>query len=227
MGTVVLGALGGRTSRLLVVAVLVVVMAALLPPVAGTASSAGDGRVSVIVQARPRAAASAARLVEQVGGQVGRQLRVINGFTALVPAGQVDRLQGSPAVGSVTPDEPVQMQAAAYTPTTDAGSLYTTTLQTGARAYWKAGYTGKGVDVAVIDTGAAPVPGLDGAGKVVNGPDLSFESQAPTCATWTPTATAPTWPGSSPAAAPARWPAAMPATPPTSSAWPPTPASSA
>jgi subtilisin family serine protease len=70
------------------------------------------------------------------------------------------------------------MQAAAYAPTTDAGSLYSTTLATGAQAYWKAGYTGKGVDVAVVDTGTAPVGGLDGTGKVVNGPDLSFESQA-------------------------------------------------
>jgi serine protease AprX len=33
------------------------------------------------------------------------------------------------------------------------------------------------VDVAVIDTGVAPVPGLDGRGKVVTGPDLSFDSQ--------------------------------------------------
>jgi serine protease AprX len=33
--------------------------------------------------------------------------------------------------------------------------------------------------VALIDSGVTPVPGLDGAGKVINGPDLSFESQAP------------------------------------------------
>jgi serine protease AprX len=38
--------------------------------------------------------------------------------------------------------------------------------------------TGEGVTVAVIDTGVAPVEGLSTAGKVVNGPDLSFESQA-------------------------------------------------
>lgn len=132
----------------------------------------------MIVRAEPGDLATAAREVERLGGQVGRQLRVINGFTAQLPPGQVDRLAGSPGVVSVTANEPVQMQAAAYAPTTDAGSLYTTTAVTGAQAYWKAGYTGKGVDVAVIDTGTAPVPGLDGAGKVVNGPDLSFESQA-------------------------------------------------
>jgi len=37
--------------------------------------------------------------------------------------------------------------------------------------------TGAGVGVALIDTGVAPVPGLP-AGQVVNGPDLSFESQS-------------------------------------------------
>jgi serine protease AprX len=39
--------------------------------------------------------------------------------------------------------------------------------------------TGAGVGVALIDSGVAAVPGLDGAGKVSYGPDLSFESQAP------------------------------------------------
>ncbi len=38
--------------------------------------------------------------------------------------------------------------------------------------------TGKGVGIALIDTGVAPVPGLR-TGNVVNGPDLSFDSQDP------------------------------------------------
>jgi serine protease AprX len=38
--------------------------------------------------------------------------------------------------------------------------------------------TGAGVGVALLDTGVAPVPGLPPA-QIVNGPDLSFESQAP------------------------------------------------
>ncbi|WP_433606156.1 S8 family serine peptidase [Dactylosporangium sp. CA-139114] len=40
-----------------------------------------------------------------------------------------------------------------------------------------AALTGKGVGVALIDTGVASVPGLPAA-QIVNGPDLSFESQA-------------------------------------------------
>jgi serine protease AprX len=179
MGTGALAALGGRTIRLLAVAVVATVVVAMLPAAAGGATTPADGGVvSVIVQAQPGALAAAAGQVERLGGQVGRQLSIIGGFTASVPANQVEQLGGSPGVNSVTENEPVRMQAAAYAPTTDAGSLYTTTMQTGAQAYWKAGFTGKGVDVAVIDTGAAPVPGLATTGKLVNGPDLSFESQA-------------------------------------------------
>ncbi|MDH4306014.1 MAG: S8 family serine peptidase, partial [Acidimicrobiia bacterium] len=39
--------------------------------------------------------------------------------------------------------------------------------------------TGRGVDIALIDTGVVPVDGLDTPHRVVNGPDLSFESQDP------------------------------------------------
>ena len=39
--------------------------------------------------------------------------------------------------------------------------------------------TGAGVGVALIDSGVTPVAGLSTPGKVIYGPDLSFESQAP------------------------------------------------
>ena len=54
----------------------------------------------------------------------------------------------------------------------------------GAPTAWAAGATGQGVDVAVLDTGITPVPGLNGANKVVYGPDLSFDSQNPSLANW-------------------------------------------
>lgn len=65
----------------------------------------------------------------------------------------------------------------------DQGSLYWVAKHYGAHQAWTQDdpngrkVTGKGVTVAVVDTGVSPVPGLDTAGKVVNGPDLSFESQ--------------------------------------------------
>jgi serine protease AprX len=69
--------------------------------------------------------------------------------------------------------------ATGYDPATDANSMVNTTAYTGATAWWAAGYTGEGVDVALIDTGVSPVDGLDGSNKVIYGPDLSLESQSP------------------------------------------------
>ena len=69
--------------------------------------------------------------------------------------------------------------AGTYDPAADNHSMKSITSITGATAWWNAGYTGAGVDVALIDTGVAPVQGLDASGKIIDGPDLSFESQSP------------------------------------------------
>jgi serine protease AprX len=68
---------------------------------------------------------------------------------------------------------------AAYDPVADVNSMFNTTAYTGASAWWDAGFTGAGVDVAIIDTGVSPVEGLATPGKIVYGPDLSLESQSP------------------------------------------------
>ena len=47
----------------------------------------------------------------------------------------------------------------------------------GAPQLWQRGYTGRGIGVALVDTGVVPVRGLN-SGNIENGPDLSFESQA-------------------------------------------------
>ncbi len=66
-----------------------------------------------------------------------------------------------------------------YDPATDVNSMGLTSGYMGASVFWDAGFTGRGVDVAIIDSGVAPVPGLDGPDKLIHGPDLSFESQSP------------------------------------------------
>jgi serine protease AprX len=70
------------------------------------------------------------------------------------------------------------VNALGYDPVAAKGSLYNIAEVVGAHASYSAGYTGKGIGVALIDTGVAPVPGLT-SGNVVNGPDLSFDSQDP------------------------------------------------
>ncbi|MFK8022894.1 MAG: S8 family serine peptidase, partial [Ilumatobacter sp.] len=62
------------------------------------------------------------------------------------------------------------------------GAMYHVVDQIGARALWQRGITGAGVNVAVIDTGVAPVPALSGPGKVVAVADLSNEAHDPTVA---------------------------------------------
>jgi serine protease AprX len=74
---------------------------------------------------------------------------------------------------------PAASMAADYAPSSDPYSMANTTQWVGAAAWWQAGYTGAGVDVAVIDTGVSPVEGLATPGKILYGPDLSLESQAP------------------------------------------------
>jgi serine protease AprX len=67
--------------------------------------------------------------------------------------------------------------ASGYDPASDPYSMQNITAGDGAQSWWNDGFTGAGVDVALIDTGVSPVAGLSASGKVVNGPDLSLESQ--------------------------------------------------
>jgi serine protease AprX len=144
------------------------------------AATGGSGpRAQVIVMTAPDATASIERAVERAGGVVERHLSIIDGFSAAVPADAFPTLRGLPGVLSVSADSEMQPQTSTYDPSTDVNSMHAVTRYTGAVDWWNTGYTGAGVDVAVIDTGVSPVDGLAVPGKVLNGPDLSLESQAP------------------------------------------------
>jgi serine protease AprX len=147
-----------------------------------SAAPAGDGG-RLIVRARPGREARAEALVKTLGGTVALRLRIINGFSASVPARALTRLRSSADILSVTSNRTLQPQSAsysaAYDPSSDPYSMSSITQLTGARDWWSAGYTGRGVDIALIDSGVSPVQGLSSDGKLVNGPDLSLESQAP------------------------------------------------
>ncbi|HZD16544.1 MAG TPA: S8 family serine peptidase [Actinomycetota bacterium] len=134
--------------------------------------------VSVIVRELPGSGNAPEQAVADLGGSVGRHIGIIDGFVATVPADQVRTLAEVHGVYSVTENRPVQLLSGDYSPTADDGSLVNTAKVIGADQLWKSGVTGKGVDVALIDTGVVPVDGLTHPGKVVNGPDLSFESQS-------------------------------------------------
>ena len=60
----------------------------------------------------------------------------------------------------------------------DLGSMYSMEQSNGIQTAWSRGVTGTGVTVALIDSGVSPVPGLDRDGKVMDGPDLSYEGRS-------------------------------------------------
>jgi serine protease AprX len=153
-------------------------MAALLLPAAQAGAALGE-LVSVIVRQAPGAGDLPERIVESNGGSVGTQLPIIDGFSAEVPRRSVASLSAHAAIDSITPNVALELQGGEYAAGSDVGSMHTTNRLIGATAYWAKGFTGSGVDVAIIDSGVSPVQGLNGSGKVVRGPDLSFESQAP------------------------------------------------
>jgi serine protease AprX len=165
---------------------LAVLMLALLAAVSGppATSMASDAvpvgpSVSVIVRELPGSGDAPERAVARLGGHVSRHLGIIDGFVASVPADGLRGLRSSSGVHSVTRNRAVRLLHAVdgYQAHADPSSMFNVVRDTiGATEMWGAGYSGAGVDVAVIDSGVVPVDGLQASGKVVNGPDLSYES---------------------------------------------------
>ncbi|PRY47731.1 serine protease AprX [Geodermatophilus tzadiensis] len=150
------------------------------PATAAAATAGSAAPVDVIVRELPGTGDGPERAVESFGGTVGRGLGIIDAFSARVPADRLGALRGVPGVDSVTENAPVhltstEVEAANALP----GSLDVITRDViGAAGMWDRGFTGRGVDVAVIDSGVVPVDGLSAPGKVVHGPDLSFEASS-------------------------------------------------
>ena len=77
------------------------------------------------------------------------------------------------------PSDPAPVRSGTADAADTNGSLYNVVDQVGARTLWEQGITGAGVDVAIIDTGVAPVAALADEDKIGAVVDLSFESGLP------------------------------------------------
>jgi len=167
------------TGRRIVAASLGALLMALVGATGAHAREARGGYLTVIVQAMPGERATAAEMVRSAGGKVGAPLNVINGFSARVRSSTIESLTRTPSVQAVTPNGRVTLMShSTVNPGTGKGTSYDVTRAIGARTLWEQGYTGSGVDVALIDSGVAPVEGLSAPGQVLHGPDFSWESQA-------------------------------------------------
>ena len=169
-----------RRFAAIAIAAMVLALSA-MPGMARLGAAAGEGLVSVIVREQPGAGERPEQRVADLGGRVGRQLAIIDGFQATVPGSQLAAVRTTPGVHSVTQNGRVRLlgvvgDGLGFDDPSEMGNMWPTGKTTGAHSLWAAGITGKGVDVALIDSGVVPVPEL--GGRIVNGPDLSLEQNA-------------------------------------------------
>jgi serine protease AprX len=154
--------------------------------------------VHVIVRLEPNTPVTSRLLIKALAAKPDGDLPVVNGLSAYVQPNKIDDLRRVAGVAEVTedvslnwsPTDPVAStsdDAASGFVSRDFGrrgasvsynrlDLATVNRIIGADQAHAAGYTGAGIDVALIDTGVSPVAGV---GPVLNGPDLSFDSQQP------------------------------------------------
>jgi hypothetical protein len=131
--------------------------------------------VGVIVREAPGAGSAPEAAVRELGGRVGTQVELIQGFTAKVPADSIDNLRATNGIIDVAASRPIKLLSSHTDYSKADGALHNVAKQIRADKMWQKGFTGAGVGVALIDSGLVPVEGLRTPGKVVNGPDLSFE----------------------------------------------------
>jgi serine protease AprX len=121
------------------------------PALAKLAASSPDKRVEVIVQLQPGVDIAAGRaLVTSTGANVSRELPIINGLATTLPAADAELLGHDPAVRAVSLNAAVRSQGGfeAHTATSFNQSIRSDEA-------WDEGFTGRGIGVAVVDTGIA------------------------------------------------------------------------
>ena len=166
-----------RAKRNLIASVVFLLVGAWIAPAQADLSPASDARRghlaardglrAVIVQGTSEAAVRTA--VAAHHGNVTRDLWIVSGVAADVPAAEIAALAAAPGITHVSSDVAVEIQAAQPSPLHAASAVYSKVV--GADRLWAEGIDGEGVTVAVVDTGVARVADL--SGRVVGGVDLS------------------------------------------------------
>jgi serine protease AprX len=169
-----------RSARLVRLGSATVAVLLVIAGLTGTSQHrrARASQLSVIVRGVPGRQADLAAAVKRLGGRVTHPLGIIGGFSAVVPSSGLAYLSRDPNVVSVTPDAGLTLMGTTYDSHKDINSLFNLENMIGARNMW-GHWSGTGIDVALIDSGVAPVAGLSDPGKVLDGPDLTEESQNP------------------------------------------------
>ncbi len=150
------------------------------PALLALAQTRPDDEFAVIVRASSKQnnghhAERAAAAVGRAHGKTGRALSIVGGASAVLTGAEIVALAGDPDVQYVSADalinltfDPVGGAALASSPAI---------LEVGAPDAWRRlGVTGKGIGVAILDSGIAPHPDL--AGRIVASVDFTSGGSA-------------------------------------------------
>jgi hypothetical protein len=141
-------------------------------PVAGPAPT-----TRVIVQAATGSMATVASAAVSLGAHVVSTQQSLDTMVVDLPANLLGSLREVPGVRAATPDMRVHLSSIPSV-TGSPGDISNVAADTGATDYWRDGFFGQGVDVALLDSGVLPVNGLLTPNKLVIGPDFSYESRS-------------------------------------------------
>ncbi len=127
--------------------------ASLTPQLAALASENPARKVDVIVQLQPGTSLAAGRdLLSGTGATGVRDVRLINAVAARMSAGEASRLTSYAGIRAVSLNAPIKATGLVPDPAL-LGAAFTRSVR--APYAWANGLTGKGVGIAVIDTGIA------------------------------------------------------------------------
>ncbi len=119
-----------------------------LPQLQEWANAAPDATQRVIVR-RVEGNRTADAAVTRAGGRIIRDLGALDAFVALVPGRALHSLGRHPAIRSISPDAP--MRTTNVIDSSRLATFYPATVN--APQLWSQGITGRGVAVAIVDTG--------------------------------------------------------------------------
>lgn len=143
-----------------------ILLTGLLPTAKTKADHVSDRRVVVV---GTNGIGQAEHAVRAHDGEVIGRIGLIGAVVAEVPGREAEALAGDARVASVTNDYTLKVQGVDY----DEGLASSYPRSVGAPELWSRGVTGRGVGVALLDTGIADHPDL--AGRVIASADLTGE----------------------------------------------------